>query len=236
MLRIPPGHERSGIKIKCSKCDRHVSEVCPLNQKKIRTCKFKDSHKFHLIFHVPDTRNDRISKISEARTFHQALLERAAFVEELRKNNFHKIPVIKEKRLRTSLVELSVEYLNAISGESDLEVLNRKRSKEHVGHIKKVLTRFSDCMSKKGYTLSRLDVKDIGDQQANDFLQYLKDYSDSKDLHNTHFVAMKTFFNWIIDVKEYKISNPFRKAVLRIETKRQAAVITREEFDRLLEI
>jgi integrase len=236
MLKIPAGQERCGIKINCQKCDRNIKEICPLTKHKISTCKFKSSHKYKLIYHVPATDNARITKIIDTKNFSEAVVERAKYKIELEKKGYHKIMTHKTEKIKTNLFDLTIEYLNVISGESSLELLNRVRSKGHVRHIKLVLGRFSDCMIKKGYSIKKLDLKDIGDIAANDFLIYLKNYSDSKDLQMKHFVIMKTFFNWVIEVKEYKVSNPFRKAELRFDTDKEVQVISRQEFDSLLKV
>lgn len=236
MTKIPKGHERSGIKINCSKCDRNIKEVCPLTSQKISSCKFKDKHKFLLICHIPGTRNDRLSKISDADTFNQALLEKAKFVEELKSNNYNRPIQNKVEKPRTTLFDFTVEYLNSLEGKNELEILNLKRSKDHIAHIKKVLTRFSDCLEKNGIKVAKVDVAEIGDVEANYFMLYLRQHKSSVDLLNKHFVAMKTFFNWIIDVKSYNVVNPFRKVELKIQTNRTPQLVSEEIFQKLLKI
>jgi integrase len=235
MLKIPKGQERSGIKIKCKKCDRQVKDICPLTGKKMSTCKFKNRQKYILVYHIPGTDDDKTMKTLDTRNFDEAVVERARYKLELEKNNYHKVsvPIISK---RTSLYDLSIEYLDTISGNNPLEYLNNKLDKGSISNAKLVLGRFSECMKKQGFKISKLDVKDIGDIEANNFLLYLREYSKSKDLHDKHFVRMKTFFNWIIDIKGYKIANPFRKATLKFKSNKDNEVVSYTEFEALLRV
>ena len=46
---------------------------------------------------------------------------------------------------------------------------------------------------------------------------------------------MKSFYNWINDVKEYKVTNLFAHAELTFD-KKERTIITKQEFNRLLEV
>jgi integrase len=235
-MKIPKGQERCGIKMVCLKCNRQIKDTCKLTEKNLSSCKFKDRHRFNLIVHVPGTKNGKKMKLLETRDFDEAVIEMAKFKVELKNNDYHKVQITEQTAPKTNLFDLTVEYLNAMSGNSELEIHNLKRSKGHIANTRIALNRFSDCMVKLGYNLQKLDVKDIGDKLANDYLLYLKKYTSSEDLHNKDFNAMKTFFKWINEVKEYKISNPFRKAKIRVTSKKVAQMIYPHEFMELLKV
>lgn len=236
MKRIPKGQERSGIKIRCHKCDRQVYNTCPLSGKRISACHYQAQHKYHLLCHIPGTLCSRRSKISQAETFEEAMLERAAFIRELTGQNYHKVEIPVETKITSSFYELCVDYLNAISGNSELEIHNRLRSKEHVSHNRKVLMRFGECMEGMGYTVRKLDITAIGDREVNEFLLFLRKIKDSQDLVNKHFVGMKTFFNWVIGVKKIKIDNPFGKTELKVKRTKMPSIVSKEIFNKLLKV
>src|ERR1700744_4939546 len=236
MLKIPSGHERSGIKIKCTKCDWHVKDTCALTKKKINSCQYKDKHKFNLVFHVPGTKDGKISKILETTNFNEAIVERSKYKLELEKNNYHKAIPSNKQKVETNLYDLAIEYLNCISGEHPIELLNNKLSKTQISNMKLILGRFSTCMKDMGYTIKKLEVKDIGILEANEFLRFIREYSESESLHAKHQVGMKTFINWCIKVKDIEMKNPFKKAKIRFEKKDDQDTIEKEEFEALLKI
>ena len=46
---------------------------------------------------------------------------------------------------------------------------------------------------------------------------------------------MKTFINWVIDVKDYKIKNPFSNSELSF-IKKEQTIISKDEFNKLIEV
>ena len=233
-MKIPKGHERNGIKVKCTKCTYHIKNKCPLTKKRISSCEHSDKHRYNLVVYVPGMRNKPVMRLLDTKSPDEAVLEMAKFRKECKTNNYHKTVITKATPMKTSLFDMTISYLNSLEGNSDLEIHNQERSKGHVSNIKTALNRFSECMIKAGYKLETLDVKDIGDNEANEFLKYLQNYTESKSLHKKDFVTMKSFFKWINKIKEYKISNPFEKAQIKVKTQRTAQMISPSEFSDLL--
>lgn len=234
MKKIPAKYSRCGIKIKCVKCTWIVNDICRLNGKGIGACEHKDKHKYFFIVHIPGTKKGKARKLAEADNFNDALVELLAFKEELKKQGYNKVE-IKIEKVNTTVAGMMQGYLNYISGNGTHAHLQKKLSDSHVAEYKKVFLRFCDAVKKKGYNPEVLDVKDISDDVVEVFHHYVEKLGLGKTTYSKHFVLMKAFVNWIIDKKDYKISNAFEHVSLQFN-KRQKNPITKEEFDKLIEV
>lgn len=234
MKKIPAKYSRCGIKIKCLKCTWMVSDVCRLNKKGINSCEHKDRHRYMFVVHVPNTNKGKITKLAKAENFNDALIELISFKEELKNQGFHKVE-IKVKKLDTTVSGLMKEYLNYISGNGSHAHLQKKLSNDHVNYYKKVFLRFCDGIKAKGYNPEILDVKDINDDIVEVFHFYVETFGLNKTTYSKHFVLMKAFINWVIEKKDYKINNAFEHVSLQF-AKRQKNPITKEEFEKLIEV
>jgi integrase len=234
MKKIPAKYSRCGIKIKCLKCTWTISETCRLNNKGINSCEHKEKHKYMFVVHVPNTSKGKITKLAKAENFNDALIELIAYKEELKNQGYHKVE-IKVKTLDTSVAGLMKEFLNYISGNGSHAHLHKKLSSDHVNYYKKVFLRFCEAIKKAGYNPELLDAKDITDDVVEKFHFFVEGLGLNKTTYSKHFVLMKAFVNWVIEKKDYKINNSFEHVSLQF-AKRQKNPITKEEFDKLIEI
>jgi integrase len=237
LLTVPKKHSRCGIKVKCLKCKFQISNQCRLNsdKKSIRSCEYKDKHRFNLVTHVPNTISARRMKIIETKDFDTALVEMVKFKEELQNNCYQKVTIIQEKST-TKLLDFIVEYLDMLNGVNTPKHLIRVRSKDHIADVKRTLERFCKALKEEGYKLESLDITNIRDYEVEHFHNYLLDDLELGEcVYNRSFINMKAFFNWINDVKDFEVKNPFAKAELRFEQK-EVSIIKKEEFKKLLSV
>ncbi len=235
LLTVPKKHSRCGIKVKCLKCKFQISNQCRLNsdKKSIRSCEHKDKHRFNLVAHVPNTISARRMKILDTKDFNTALIEMIKFKEELQKNCYQKVTIAQEKS-KTRLLDFVGDYIDMLNGVNTPKHLIRIRSKDHIADIKRTFKRFCKALKVEGYKLESLDINNITDNEVEHFHNYLLDELKLGEcVYNRSFINMKTFFNWINDVKDYKVKNPFAKAELSFE-KRELITIKRDEFNKLL--
>ena len=237
LLTVPKKHSRCGIKVKCLKCKFQISNQCRLNsdKKSIRSCEYKNKHRFNLVTHVPNTISARRMKIIETKDFDTALIEMVKFKEELQKNCYQKVTITQEKTT-TKLLDFIVEYLDMLNGVNTPKHLIRVRSKDHISDVKRTFQRFCKALKEEGYRLESLEVRDIKDNEVEHFHTYLLDELKLGEcVYNRSFVNMKTFFNWLNDVKDYKVKNPFTKAELSFEQK-EVSIIKKVEFEKLIAV
>lgn len=235
MLKIPAKYNRCGIKIKCLKCKYQLSgNTCKDTGKKLSSCEHQDQHRFNLVVCVPNSKARR-TKVIQTTNFDSALVELNRFKEELKVHKFQNPINVKEK-IKTTLVDLMAEFLDCMNGINTPKHRIRKRSTSHVSDCKRTFLRFCKSLKRGNYNIEILELKDITDDHISVFHEFLV---DTLHLGNTtytkHFVIMKTFFNFCIEVKKLKIENPFKGVELKIERK-EKNIITKEEFEKLLGI
>ena len=234
MLKIPEKYKRCGIKLKCLKCKIQLNDKCGETGKSAVSCKHQDKHRLNLIVCIPGTKSGRKSRILETRDFDEALRELSKFREECKKQGYHKVTIPKKGIQTTNLKELAASYLDAISGVNTLSVLIRHRSKEHVDDSTRVIQRFFIALKKRGYNIQALTT--IGDVETTVFHEYLlNDLQLGPFAYKRHMAVMKTFFNWLIRVKDKQILNPFNHIELH-SIQRDVTIISKEEFQKLLEV
>ncbi|MCE9537781.1 MAG: hypothetical protein K8R85_00990 [Bacteroidetes bacterium] len=234
MIKVPANYSRCGIKVKCSKCKWTVSDTCRLTNNGIKTCQFKNKHKYIMIVHVPKTKTKKRMKMAKSQKFDEVLIEYVKFKEMLARDNYRK-DSIKKRALDTTMPALMKDYLNSISGSGSHEHLSRNLSVEYVRETKMVLLKFCKVLKAKGYIIETMDLKEIGDDEVEHLHAYLTKKPISASHYSKHFVVMKTFVNWVIRVKRYEIINVFKSAKLSFG-KQQKNWITQEEFSKLIEV
>jgi integrase len=228
MLKIPAKHKHSGIKIWCLGCRRQFSST----GKRPSSCKHKEELRYHLIVHIPGSRNTRKTRLAEARNFDQAMIELIKFKEELKATGFQTNRVSNGYVPKETFVEFAGQYLDFVSGVNTPVHLIRNRSQGHIRDCKLILERFAIALKKKGIVLEILKPENIADTEVEWFHQYLStnfQIERGGSTYNKHFRIMRAFFTWINDVKGYHCPNPFSRAELN-DVVREKNVITKEEF------
>lgn len=237
MLKIPQKYSRIGIKIKCLKryCKWQISHSCGLTGKKISTCQHKDKHRYNLIVCIPKGGGKRKTRVIETKNFETAMIELNNFKRELSMVDYH-TGTAGKKIEKTTVHEFILEYLDCISGASEHTFMNRRRSSDHVDDCRRVLERFMKSLKLRGYPISVLDIKKVGNDEVQVFHEYLLDKLKlGRTTYNKHFVIVKAFFNWVIRVKDSTVKNPFNHASLQYN-KREKNIITKTEFEALLKV
>lgn len=237
MLKIPAKYKRCGIKIKCLKCKFQVSDKCKQNGKNLNSCPHKDSHKYNLIVCVPNSPGSRRTKVLDTTDFSVAITELQKFKNELSSNSFHKSKVNQKVIMKPRLFDYASDYLNSMSGENTPAILIRKRSKEHIDDVTRIILRFGTSLKKAGYNYKGLELKDIGDTEVSVFHEYLLDILHlNTRSYNKHISAMRTFYNWAERVKDYQGANPFNHVELKKVVRTEKSIITKDDFTKLLDV
>ena len=237
MLKVPGNYKNCGIKVYCTKCKRELTsnEKCSTG-KSIKSCNYKDKHKYKLLIHVPNTRNSRRTKVIKSKDFNIALLEMSKFKSELITANYHKVAQITKVKEDNKLIKLITDYLDFQSGENIPSHLIRKRSKDHINDCRRALERLCKSLKNFGYSLSNLDVKELDDKEVGIYHDYLiSELNLSKITYNKHFRIMNSFYSWLNDFKKMSLPNPFNRVELATVTN-EKNMITEKEFNELLKI
>jgi integrase len=237
-LTVPKKFNRCGIKVKCLRCKWQLNgKTCHQDKDKpasLSKCQHTDQHRYNLVISVPNGNNTRRMKIIETKNFDTALVEMNSFREELNVQGYHKSEE-KIEVVKTTFLRYGADYLNSLSGVNTPLHLVRKVTPRHLCETKSILKRFGKVLQANGHNLEILELKDIGDYQAELFYKYLKiELKLSNATYNRYFTILKSFFNWAARVKNYNGQNPFAKAKLTFEEP-EIRMFTKLEFKKILE-
>jgi integrase len=225
-----------GLRLKCLHCKWEISNKgkCHLTGKGISSCPHKNLHRYNIVVCIPNNPGKRRSKILDTTSFETALAELNNFRQELEKNNYQPKSSVKEKPLY--LVDFAVEYLDALSGTNTPDFLMRKRSKEYVDQCRLSIERFIISLKKKNYPINIFRLEELTDTEVGIYHDYLHKLKLGQRSYNKHMGAMKAFVSWAIRVKDQRaVNNVFAHVELKTEHK-DCAIITKEEFENLLNI
>ncbi|HXS37487.1 MAG TPA: tyrosine-type recombinase/integrase [Flavipsychrobacter sp.] len=236
MLKVPAKYKRCGIKIKCLACKWQVANICRQNKKSLHLCPNKESHRFSLLICVPNN-GGRRTRIIDTKDFSEALTELEKFKGELKRKRYHKADVVGKDPKKMTFMDYATAYLNTMSGENTPAIHIRKRSQDHIGDISRTFLRFGLALKKAGINYKILHLNDVTDNEVSIFHEYLLDVLKLKTRsYNKHIAAMRTFYNWAARVKDYKGANPFNHIELRQVASKEKSIISKTEFEKLLQV
>ena len=218
-----PKSPHKGLKIFCKKCNKDNSG-----------CKHYSSQVYRARIHVLGTRNSVRTKKLEATNYRDAVVEAISFEKELIANNFNTInnTVVENQGNDYSLPDAVVRYRQYLNGESNYAHLKKNVS---VGH-KKELVRFCDYFCqivKKTKDIETLRVKDVNREQVSKFYSWASERYKEKTLKKC-MNTLKGFFEFLIDIEEIEMRNPFRKFIVESSGSSVIETITKEEFEAVL--
>lgn len=126
-------------------------------------------------------------------------------------------------------------YLNYLSNIDVPKHKQRIRSKGYVKDRTLYMNRFEEFFSMSNKTVRKIKVTQISDEIVGQYYEYLESTTSSNASFNHHLRAIRNFFNYLIDEREYIIKNPYKKVALKYEGT-NPQTISRIEFEQLLEV
>lgn len=111
----------------------------------------------------------------------------------------------------------------------------RLRSKTYIDDSQLYLNRFEEFFNSPQIDNKISKVSHVTDDVVGKYFEFLEKTTKSNSSFNHHLKSLRTFFNFLIEEKEYQIKNPFRKVALRYEGTNPKTIL-KHEFDALMEI
>lgn len=236
-LKIPKTKQVPGLFTYCNECKRRIgNEICGKTHNDIGKCPNKGKHIFKLSFNIPGTKSVKTKNL-DTRNLREATKEAYKFREELEENNFQ-IPVETETEniQYTVLVDTMKMYIDYLNNVNVPEHLKKDRSKGHINEIMRVFRRFTTVLKRLNYNLDVFDVDQVSQNIIGEYHKYLIEVEKySNKTYNKYIATMRQFYSWLIEEKDYKISNPF-KAVKALPISERNETITHDEFNKLLSV
>ena len=217
-----PKNPHKGLKIFCRTCRVDNSK-----------CKHFDRQVYRVRIHVPGTRNSTKSYYLEAENYNTAVIECALIEKELIQNGFEKVKQIDSANLSDySLADAVVKYREYLSGESKYAHLKKNISQGHIDECVRFCWKLVENVALLK-NIKRTRPTDIKIEDVSNFYIWA-DENYSSNTFNKCFIAVRAFFEFLIEVENIEMKNPFRKFTPKVVIPPNIDIITEDEFNRIL--
>ncbi len=217
-----PKNPHKGLKIFCRTCRVDNSK-----------CRHFDRQVYRVRIHIPGSKNATKSFYLEAKNYNDAIIECALFEKELIQNGFEKVKQIDSVSLTDySIGDAVVKYREYMSGESKYAHLKKNLTQDHIDECVRFCWKLIENVALTK-NIKRTRPTDIKIEDVSNFYKWAEDnYGDRS--FNKCFIAVRTFFEFLIEIENIEMKNPFRKFVPKVVTPSNIDIITEDEFNQIL--
>ena len=217
-----PKNPYKGLKIFC--------RTCRVDNRK---CRHYDRQVYRVRIHVPGTKNATKSFYLEAKNYNDAIIECALIEKELIQNGFEKVKQIDSLSLTDySIGDALVKYREYMSGESKYAHLKKNLTQEHIDECVRFCWKLVENVALTK-NIKRTRPTDIKIEDVSNFYKWAEQ-NYSPTTFNKCFNAIRTFFEFLIDIENIDMKNPFRNFVPKVVTPSNIDIITEDEFNQIL--
>jgi len=217
-----PKNPYKGIKLFC--------RTCRVDNPK---CNHHDRIIYRVRVHVPGTDKDIKSKMLSATNYEDAVAETIEFEKELKSNSYETIRPKADEGNDYSVLGAIVKYNQYLNGLSQYAHLRKDVSKGHIDEMIRFCRFFAKILKQK-YNIERMRIADVSQQDVADFYVWAEEHYSPKTF-NKCLAGLKGFFDFLIEVEEVEMKNPFRKYVRKYVPPSEIDTITKAEFDSIIE-
>ena len=226
-----------GIRPWCTKCKREIgNQKCGDTGKRITSCKSTEYHSYKAIVSVPGGGRSVKTRVLNTTNIEEALLLKVQFENELKSNSYQSkdILVPKEVTKPVLLIECMSMYLAYLNNVDVEPHMIRVRSKKYLDEVESHFTKFCKALKSSGINHAILRIDQVTDSMVAHFHAFILDeLKHSNKTYNKMMALMRQFTNWLIEKKDYEVSNPFSLVQKRHE-QADTTIISESEFKALL--
>jgi integrase len=218
-----PQNPHKGLKIFC--------RTCRVDNPK---CNHYDRQSYRVRIHIPGNSQSVRTKFLEATSYNDAVIECVDFEKELKANGYEKNNIThSETSIDYSIGDAVIKYREYLSGESKYAHLKKNVSQGHIDEsIRFCWLLVENIALRKNIKRTRPTDVDISD--VSNFYKWAEE-NYSERYFNKCMIAIKAFFEYLIEIENFDMKNPFRKYVRKVATPPTIDTITEEEFNKILE-
>ena len=218
-----PYNPHKGLKIFC--------RTCRIDNPK---CKHYDRQVYRVRIHIPGNSESVRTKFLEAQNYDDAVAECVDFERELKINGYERMAVtFSQTSTDYNIGDAVIKYREYMSGKSKFAHLKKNVSEEHIDECVRYCKKFVENLSLTK-NLKRTRPTDILTEDVSNFYVWAEENYSSKTF-NKCFIALRTFFEFLIEIENIEMKNPFRKFVPKSVTPSSIDIITEDEFNQVLE-
>jgi site-specific recombinase XerD len=226
---VLPKNPYKGLKIFCKTCNKDNAN-----------CKHFDSQVYRVRLHVPGSKNSVKTRKIEATDYSDAVIEVIAFEKELNATDFTTIgstiienTVDEGKGNDYSIADAVIRYNQYLNGDSIYAHLKKNISEEYRKELLRYCRYFSQNVN-KNKDIRKFRIKDVNRAEVSSFYIWAEKKYKEKTLKKC-MSTLKGFFEFLIDVEEIEMRNPFRTYVVKEAVSSVIETITKQEFESVLQ-
>ena len=217
-----PHNPHKGLKIFC--------RTCRIDNPK---CKHFDRQVFRVRIHIPGNSKSIRTKFLIANNYNNAVAECVDFERELKSNGYERMAVtFSQTSTDYNIGDAVIKYREYMSGKSKFAHLKKNVSEEHIDECVRYCKKFVENLSLTK-NLKRTRPTDILIEDVSNFYVWAEENYSSKTF-NKCFIALRAFFEFLIEIENIEMKNPFRKFVPKSVTPSSIDIITEDEFNQVL--
>ena len=217
-----PKKPHKGLKIFC--------KTCRVDNPK---CRHYIRQVYRVRIHIPGNSNSVKTKILDATNYNEAVIECIDFEKELKSNGYERTIVsISETSTDYGIGDAVVKYREYLSGESKFAHLKKNVSQGHIDECVRFCWKLVENVALTK-NIKRTRPTDIKIEDVSNFYKWAEEYYSDRTF-NKCFIALRAFFEFLIEVENIEMKNPFRKFVPKSVTPSSIDIITEDEFNQVL--
>jgi integrase len=184
--------------------------------------------------HIPGNSKSVRTKFLEADNYNDAVAECVDFERELKSNGYERTFVtFSESSTDYSIGDAVVKYREYMSGESKFAHLKKNVSQGHIDEsVRYCWLLVENVALRKNIKKTRPSDIDITD--VSNFYKWAEENYAPKTF-NKVLIAVRSFFEFLIEIENFDMKNPFRKYVPKVVAPPTIEIITEEEFNSILD-
>jgi integrase len=224
-----PKNPYKGLKIFCKVCNKDNAN-----------CKHYDDQVYRVRVHVPGSQKSVKTKKLDAANYVDAVIEAIAFEKELNATDFTTIGSTKSESIIEedqgndySIADAVIRYNQYLNGQSNYAHLKKNISPGYKDELIRYCRFFCKNINVTE-DITTFRVKDVSKKEVSNFYKWAEGHYNEKTF-NKCMAGVKGFFEFLIDVEEINMRNPFRKYVLKEVVETAIDTITKQEFDSVLQ-
>ena len=217
-----PKNPHKGLKIFC--------RSCRVDNPK---CKHFDRQVYRVRIHIPGDSASVRTKFLEADNYNDAVAECVDFERELKSNGYERTNVtFSETSTDYNIGDAVVKYREYMSGESKFAHLKKNVTSNHVDESIRFCWKFLENVALTK-NIKRTRPSDIKIEDVSNFYLWLENNYSARTI-NKCLIAVKAFFEFLIEVENINMRNPFRKYVRKVPKQKMIETISEEEFNKII--
>jgi len=183
--------------------------------------------------HIPGNSKSIRTKFLIADIYNNAVAECVDFERELKSNGYERMAVtFSQTSTDYNIGDAVIKYREYMSGKSKFAHLKKNVSEEHIDECVRYCKKFVENLSLTK-NLKRTRPTDILTEDVSNFYVWAEENYSSKTF-NKCFIALRAFFEFLIEIENIEMKNPFRKFVPKSVTPSSIDIITEDEFNQVL--